>query len=280
MIKRAFNALKENRLVFYGLTVIAVLFLLALLSQVLSPYGTFEQNLGSRLNPPSLKHLLGTDDLGRDVFSRMLYGIRISLSVGFVAVGISVLIGTLLGMISGFFGGKIDTVIMRLVDIMLCFPSFFLILIVIAFLEPNIYNVMVVIGLTSWPGLTRLVRAEVLSLKEREFIQAARLLGISNFRIFFIHLLPNVVSPILVAATLGVGDAILTESGLSFLGLGVQPPVPSWGQMLTAGKEYIYVAWWLSLFPGLAILFTVLAFNLLGEGLRDILDPRLLKRKT
>lgn len=235
-----------------------------------------EQHLSYRLSPPSSKFILGTDDLGRDVFSRMVYGIRISLTIGLVAVGISVTIGTILGLLSGYFGGWIDTIIMRLVDVMLCFPTFFLILLVIAFLEPNIYNVMIVIGMTSWPGLTRLVRAEVLSLREREFIQAVKLLGLSHRRIFFVHLLPNVFSPIIVSATLGVGLAILTESGLSFLGLGVQPPTPSWGQMLTSGKDYIHVAWWLSLFPGTAILITVLAFNLLGEGLRDILDPRVL----
>lgn len=268
----------SNTLALAGMGMIALLFILAVAAPFIAPYDPTAQHLLSRLQPPSLQFLLGTDDLGRDVLSRMIYGIRISLTVGFVAVGISVVIGTLLGLTSGFFGGKVDTVIMRLVDVMLCFPTFFLILLVIAFLEPNIYNVMIVIGLTSWPGLTRLVRAEVLSIREREYVQAAKLLGLGHARIFFVHLLPNVISPILVSATLGVGDAILTESGLSFLGLGVQPPASSWGQMLTAGKEYIYFAWWLSLFPGLAILFTVLSFNLLGEGLRDRLDPRTRER--
>jgi peptide/nickel transport system permease protein len=274
MIKKYFRSFLHNKLALAGFTLIVLLALLAAAAPLFSPYDPASQHLTERLSPPSAKFLLGTDDLGRDVLSRMIYGARISLSVGLIAVGIAVIIGTLLGLMSGYFGGWVDTLIMRAVDIMLCFPTFFLILLVIAFLEPNIFNVMLVIGATSWPGLTRLVRAQVLSLKEREYIQAAKLLGLSKPRIFFVHLLPNVISPIIVSATLGVGDAILTESGLSFLGLGVQPPMSSWGQMLTAGKDYIYVAWWLSLFPGIAILLTVLAFNLLGEGLRDALDPR------
>ncbi|MFC1501205.1 ABC transporter permease [Elusimicrobiota bacterium] len=275
MLKFYFERFKQNKLACFGLGLISALILLAVIAPVISPYSPTDQNLMDRLQAPSLKYIFGTDDLGRDVLSRMIYGIRVSLSVGFIAALIAVVIGTSLGLLAGYFGGWVDTVIMRLVDIMLCFPAFFLILIVIAFLEPSIHNVMVVIGITSWPGLTRLVRAEILSLREREFIQASRLLGLSNFRIFFVHLLPNVVSPIVVSATLGVGSAILIESGLSFLGLGVQPPMPSWGQILTSGKEYIYVAWWLSAFPGIAILLTVLFFNLLGTGLRDILDPKL-----
>ena len=250
---------------------LAALALCAAAAPLVAPYEPAQQDLTHRLMPPSAAHLLGTDDLGRDVFSRLIYGIRISLTVGFVAVGIATIIGTLLGIASGYFGGIVDIVIMRLVDIMLCFPTFFLILLVIAFLEPGIYNVMIVIGLTSWPGLARLVRAETLSLRHREFVQAAELLGLPRRRIFLVHILPNVISPVIVSATLGIADAILTESGLSFLGLGVQPPGTSWGQMLTAGKDYIYVAWWLSLFPGLAILFTALSFNLIGEGLRDTL---------
>lgn len=274
MIRQSLISLFRNKLAAAGLLLIALFALAALLAPAISPSDPAAQRLTERLSPPSALHALGTDDLGRDVLSRMIYGARVSISVGIIAVGIAVLIGTLLGLISGYFGGWADAVIMRAVDIMLCFPTFFLILLVIAFLEPNIYNVMIVIGATSWPGLARLVRAQVLSLREREFVQAAKLLGLSKPRIFFVHLLPNVITPVIVSATLGVGDAILTESGLSFLGLGVQPPMSSWGQMLTAGKDYIYMAWWLSLFPGLAILATVLAFNLLGEGLRDALDPR------
>ena len=217
---------------------------------------------------------MGTDDLGRDVFSRILYGARISLSVGCIAIFISVVLGSMIGLIAGYFGGWVDSVLMRCVDILLCFPTFFLILMVIAFLEPNLVNVMVVIGLTSWTALARLVRAECLSLRQRDFILAARALGLSHSRIVCVHLLPNVAPSILVNAILGIGSAILMESSLSFLGLGVQPPAASWGNMLTLGKDYIYFAWWLSVFPGLAILLTVLAFNFFGEGLREKLDPR------
>lgn len=265
---------KRNKLAVAGLAIIVVLTVLALLSPWLCPRDPVALDLTHRLQGPSSHFWLGTDDLGRDVFSRLLIGTRVSLSVGFVAVGIALLVGTTLGLLAGFFGGKLDTVIMRTVDVMLSIPTFFLILTVIAFLGPNIYNVMVIIGLTSWPGLTRLVRGECLSVREREYVQAARLSGVSTPRLLFVHILPNVVAPILVSATLGVGGAILTESALSFLGLGVQPPMPSWGNILSIGRDYLHIAWWLSLFPALAILVTVLAFNLLGEGLRDVLDPR------
>jgi len=274
MLAIYWNRLKSNPMALAGITVIAFLVLIAISASVVTPSDPNNQDLLSRLQPPSKAHWFGTDELGRDVFSRIIFGTRVSLSVGFIAVGIALLIGTSLGLAAGYWGKWLDTIIMRFVDIMLCFPSIFLILMVIAFLEPSITHVMVVIGLTSWMGLTRLVRGEILSLRERDFIQSARVLGLSTPRILFLHLLPNAISPVLVAATLGVGAAILVESALSFLGLGVQPPQASWGNILTSGKDYIYVAWWLSLFPGLAILITVLAFNLLGEGLRDVLDPR------
>jgi peptide/nickel transport system permease protein len=227
------------------------------------------------LEPPSAHFWLGTDRLGRDVFSRMLYGGRVSLWVGFVAVGISVSIGTVLGLTSGYFRGWTDEVIMRSVDVMLCFPSFFLILAVIAFLEPDMTNIMIVIGLTSWMGVARLVRAETMSLREREFVDAARLAGLPSGRILFLHILPNALAPVLITATLGVAGAILVESSLSFLGIGVQPPTASWGNMLMEGKAVIGTAPWLSVYPGLAILVTVLGYNLLGECLRDVLDPRM-----
>ncbi len=232
-------------------------------------------NISQSLLPPSFAHPLGTDDLGRSVFVRMLYGARISLLVGFVAVGISTLIGIFFGALAGYYGSWVDTVIMRFVDIMLCFPTFFLILAVIAFLDPSIWNIMIVIGLTSWMGVARLIRAEFLSLRQRDFVLAARALGCSDMRLIFRHILPNAMSPVLVSATLGVAGAILTESALSFLGIGVQPPTPSWGNMLIVGKQTLGSAWWLSVFPGLAILLTVLGYNLLGEGIRDALDPRL-----
>jgi len=266
----------KNKLAMLGALIILSLAVVAVIAPLIVPFDPNQQDILHRLEPPSGRHPLGTDDLGRDLLSRIIYGTRVSLLVGFVAVGIAIIIGSVIGLLSGYFGGWLDALTMRFVDIMLCFPTFFLILMVIAFLEPNIWNVMAVIGLTGWPGLTRLVRGECLSVREREFIQAAKALGLSNMRVMFVHLLPNVMAPVLVTATLGIGGAILTESALSFLGLGVQPPTPSWGNILTAGKDYITVAWWLSLYPGLAILITVLAYNLLGEGLRDVLDPRMM----
>lgn len=264
----------KNNLMMLGIIVILFLVLVAIFAHKIAPYDPTTQNVMRRLAPPSFLHILGTDELGRDVFSRVVYGTRISLSVGFIAIGIAVLIGIFFGAIAGFYGRWVDSVIMRFVDIMFCFPTFFLILMIIALIGPNIYNVMAVIGITSWPGIARLVRGEILSVKEREFVYAARAIGASHLHIIFKHILPNALAPVLVAATLGIADAILIESGLSFLGLGVQPPTPSWGNILTSGKDYIQIAWWLTLFPGLAILITILAYNLLGEGIREIIDPR------
>jgi peptide/nickel transport system permease protein len=265
----------RNRLAVSGLFVVLLLFIVSMAAPILSPYNPEDIDIRQILMGPSSAHLLGTDQLGRDVLSRMIWGSRISLMVGFVSVGIASIIGVVLGAIAGYSGGWIDSVIMRFVDIMLCFPSFFLILAAIAFLEPSIWIIMFVIGLMGWMGIARLVRAEFLSLKEREFVLSAKALGASDMRIIFRHILPNAMAPVLVSATLGVAGAILTESALSFLGIGVQPPTPSWGNILTAGKDNIEIAWWLSLFPGLAILITVLGYNLLGEGIRDSLDPRL-----
>jgi len=266
--------LRQNKLALAGGAIVLLMFVMAAAAP-LAGHDPGAIDIASRLQPPSLTHLLGTDDLGRDVFARILYGARISLLVGFVAVGIATLIGILLGALSGFYRGWVDSLIMRFVDIMLCFPTFFLILAVIAFLEPSIWNIMIIIGLTGWMGVARLVRAEFLSLRERDFVLSARALGASDSRLIFRHILPNAISPVLVSATLGVAGAILTESALSFLGIGVQPPTPSWGNMLIAGKQTLGTAWWLSVFPGLAILVTVLGYNLLGEGLRDAFDPRL-----
>ncbi|PLX95451.1 MAG: peptide ABC transporter permease [Desulfuromonas sp.] len=266
--------LKHNRMALAGALIVVGMFALAALATLVSGDPS-AIDVSQSLLPPSLKHPLGTDDLGRSVLVRLLYGARISLLVGFVAVGISCLIGIFLGALAGFYGGWVDTLIMRFVDIMLCFPTFFLILAVIAFLNPSIWNIMIVIGVTSWMGVARLIRAEFLSLRERDFVQAAVALGASDMRLIFRHILPNAMSPVLVTATLGIAGAILTESALSFLGIGVQPPTPSWGNMLITGKQTLGSAWWLSVFPGLAILITVLGYNLLGEGIRDALDPRL-----
>ncbi len=266
---------RRNRLAVSGLILVLGLFAVSVFAPWLAPYDPGEIDLQAALLPPSPDHWLGTDALGRDVLSRIIYGAQISLKVGFVSVGLATLIGVLIGALAGYYGGWVDNLLMRLVDIMLCFPTFFLILAVIALLEPSIWNIMVIIGLTSWMGVARLVRAEFLSLKEREFVQAARALGASDRRLIFRHLLPNALAPVMVSATLGVAGAILTESALSFLGLGVQPPTPSWGNILTAGKDNLEIAWWLSVFPGLAILVTVMAYNLLGEGIREAIDPRL-----
>ena len=265
----------RNRLAVAGSVIVAFLFVVSILAPWVSPHDPTAIDLKNILQPPSAEHWFGTDQLGRDVMSRMIWGAQISLKVGFVSTGIAILIGAILGSVAGYYGRWVDAVIMRFVDIMLCFPTFFLILAVIAFLEPSIWNIMIIIGATGWMGITRLVRADFISLKERDFVQAARVIGASDARIIFIHVLPNCMASVLVAATLGVAGAILTESALSFLGIGVQPPTPSWGNILTAGKDNIDIAWWLSLYPGLAILVTVLGYNMLGEGIRDSLDPRL-----
>ena len=265
----------KNKLALTGCGIVLLLFAVSLLAPVIAPYDPGAIDLKNVLAPPSGEHWFGTDQLGRDVLSRMIWGARISLKVGFVATGLAILIGMILGAVAGYYGGWIDATIMRFVDVMLCFPTFFLILAVIAFLEPSIWNIMIVIGLTGWMGVTRLVRADFISLRERDFVRAARAIGANDARIIFMHILPNALASILVAATLGIAGAILTESALSFLGIGVQPPTPSWGNILTAGKDNIDIAWWLSLYPGLAILITVVGYNLLGEGIRDASDPRL-----
>src|SRR5512135_223263 len=266
---------RQNRLAVSGGIIVLVLFLTAAAAPLLSPFDPDAIDRHNVLMPPSLHHPLGTDDLGRDVMSRMIWGARISLAVGFVAIGIATVIGMLLGALAGYYGGWTDRVIMRFIDIMLSIPTFFLILAVIAFIGPSIWNIMIVIGLTAWMGVARLVRAEFLSLKEREFVLAARAVGASDPRIIFRHVMINSMAPVLVSAVLGVAGAVLVESALSFLGIGVQPPTPSWGNILSLGKDYIELAWWLSVFPGLAILITVLGYNLLGEGIRDSIDPRL-----
>lgn len=365
--EQAWQLFRQNRMAIGGLVIFVAFLAMALVGLALTSGGspTFDPSvirLQEKLRPPlsrpnleSLKpgeipplgvYLFGTDDLGRDVFARMLQGAWVSLTVGFVAVGIAVIIGIVMGGIAGYYGRKavrlrhllatlfvlsgfglaatrhpapaaiilllggitlldgyrqktggehpptgqlqrffhmptmtIDTLIMRLVDIMLCFPSFFLILTVVAILPASIYNIMIIIGLTSWMGTTRFVRAEFLSLREQDFVSAARALGVDNLRIIFRHIMPNAIAPVLVSATIGIATAILTEAGLSFLGFGVPPPHATWGNILSDGKRFIFDAPWLTFIPGTAILVVVLAFNLFGEGLRDVLNPRLRERQ-
>ena len=274
MIRR----LLANPLATTGAVIVVLLFVVAIFAPWLAPWDPYDFDAKHVLEGPSASHLLGTDGLGRDVLSRMIYGARVSLLVGFVAVGISTALGVALGAVAGFFGGLVDAVIMRFVDVMMTIPTFFLILAVIASLDASIWNIMVVIGLTSWMGVCRLVRAEVMSLRERDFMIAATALGLPPSRIIARHALPNAMAPVFVSAILGVAGAILVEGALSFLGIGVQPPTASWGNILTEGKNTLGVAWWLSVCPGLAILITVLGYNLLGDGLRDVLDPRLKAR--
>ena len=274
-MRHFWRAFAKNRLALAGGAVVFCLVALALLAPVLALWDPHRPDIRNMLGGPGRAHPLGTDQLGRDVLSRMLYGARVSLAVGFVSVGIAAAIGIVLGSLAGYKGGIVDATIMRTVDLMLVFPRFFLLLAVLAFLRPSIWTIMAVIGLTGWMGVTRLVRAEFLALKEREFVIWSQSVGASGFRVVWRHILPNAMAPVLVAMTLGIPAAILTESGLSFLGLGVQPPFATWGNILNEGKDAIEIAWWLSFYPGLAILLTVLSYNLLGEGIRDALDPRL-----
>ena len=242
------------------------------------PYGYARTELAVREQPPSREHWLGTDDVGADVLCRLIHGSRISLSVGFVAVGISLIIGVAAGAVMGYFGGKMDFLGMRVVEIMMAVPQFFLIITIVAFFERSLLNIMIIIGITSWTGNARFIRAEFFKLRNQDFVQAAKSMGLPLRSILFRHMLPNGVAPVLVNATFGIAGAIFIEAALSFLGFGVAPPTPSWGQMLSLGVSTTgRFLWWLSVFPGLAIFFTVLAYNLLGEGLRDAIDPRLRK---
>lgn len=271
----------ENRLAVLGVGLLVAFYLALLLTPFLAPYGPEVRSayqpggdMAGILAPPSSAHLMGTDQYSQDVFSRLLYGARISLTIGLIAVGISVGIGTILGAMAGFLGGFVDGLIMRSVDVLLAFPRLVLLIAIVALFPLNFLVVVVALAFTQWPFTARMVRGEVLALREREFATAARALGFSRRRILFRHLLPNAMGPIIVLATLGVGNAIVLEAALSFLGLGVQAGVPSWGAMVAQGQDYLTDAWWIGTFPGLAIVLVVLAFNLVGDGLRDALDPR------
>ncbi|HUG40240.1 MAG TPA: oligopeptide ABC transporter permease [Longimicrobiales bacterium] len=267
---------RRNGAALAGLALVVVLYLVAFLAPLLAPFDPIAQGdlTTTGYLSPDARHWLGTDQFGRDILSRIIYGARISLAIGFIAVAIAILLGTFLGAVAGYLGGKIDAVIMRFTDMVMAFPRLVLLILVIALFDPSLTLIILVLGLTQWPGTARLVRGEVLSLREQEYIQAARALGFGRWRIIFRHLIPNVLAPVIVAATLGIGNTIVLEAGLSFLGMGVQPPTPSWGTLVADGRQNLIGAWWIATFPGLAIVVTVLAFNLVGDGLRDALDPR------
>lgn len=274
-LSQIWSQFSRNRLAVLGLAVVLAFFVIAILAPWLTPHSPTAYNLDSILLSPSAAHPLGTDEEGRDVLARMIYGTRISLSVGFVSVILYVLIGIVIGAVAGYFGGWVDIAASRLIEIMMCFPTFFLILAVLAFIGPSLINIMVVIGLTSWPGIARLVRGEFLKLRGQDFVTAGKVVGAGPIRIIFRHILPNSMAPVLVSATFGIASSILIESSLSFLGFGVQPPTPSWGEILSQSRDFMDIAWWLALFPGIAIFISITAYNLVGEGLRDAIDPRM-----
>lgn len=267
--------LRRNKMAMAGLAIIVILVLTAILADVIAPEGYDHQVLQNKLQSPSLKYLFGTDKFGRSIFSRIVHGTRISLRIGFIAVGISAISGGALGAIAGYYSGKLDNFIMRAMDILLAIPSILLAIAIVASLGPGITNVMIAVGIGSIPSYARIVRASVLSLRDQEFVEAARAVGANDFRIIVKHIIPNTLAPIIVQATLGVAGAILSAAGLSFIGLGITPPTPEWGAMLSDGREYLRDHWYVATFPGLAIMVTILALNLLGDGLRDALDPRL-----
>ena len=268
-------AILKSPLATAGLVLLLLFAASALLAPLLAPYDPLDQQLLTRLKPPSFAHLLGTDQLGRDIFSRMLFGARISLTIGLVVVGSAGAFGTLVGLLAGYAGGWVDEILMRLTDIFFAFPPLILAMAIAGALGPSLNNAMIAIAVVTWPVYARLVRGQVLSLRQREFIVAARSIGAATPRILWRHLLPNTLAPILVQASFDMGGAILSAAGLSFIGFGAQPPTPEWGVMISEGRKFITTQPWLSLFPGLAILLTVAAFNLIGDGVRDLLDPRL-----
>ena len=275
LYKDAWKRLRRNKLALIGLSIVILLILIAILAPFISPYDpTIRIKADSSLGPSRI-HLFGTDLLGRDIFSRVIYGSRVSIEVGIIAVGISVIIGLILGALSGYFGNIPDTVIMRIADIFFAFPYILGAIAIMTILGPGIVNIFIAIGILGWASFARIFRGSILSIKNKEYIEAARALGASNYRIITKHIFPNAFAPIIVYATMNVGTAIIVEAALSFLGIGVQPPTPAWGKMLADSLEYIDTAPWMMLFPGLAILITVLGFVLLGDGLRDAFDPRL-----
>ncbi len=273
----AWKKLLRNKLAIFGGVLLLFLVLSSLLAPWIAPYSVNEIDLFNIESPPGVDHLLGTDDLGRDVFSRLLYGGRVSMTVGLLASASQILLGTLAGAIAGYYGGWTDSIIMRLVDIIMCFPFFILSICVAALLGPSMRNIIIIIAVIYWTNVARIVRAEVLSLKKREFIDAARAFGLSGWEIILQHIIPNVMASVTVYATLAIANGILTEASLSFLGLGVKPDIPSWGNMLSAAQSMRVLTrqWWLWIPPGVLVLLTVLSINFLGDGIRDALDPKL-----
>ncbi|MEK6589329.1 MAG: nickel transporter permease [Nitrospinota bacterium] len=265
---------RNSKLFFIGGLIIVSILLAAFFAPIIAPYNPKEQNLYEGLAPPDYKHLFGRDKLGRDILSRVLYGSRISLFVGIIVVSVSSIIGIIVGSLSGYKGGRVDEIIMRFCDILLAFPGILLAIAIMSVLGPNLTNVIVALCITAWVSYARLIRGQILSLREREFILAVDALGGSSYRIILKHLLPNILSPLIVEATFGIAGAIIAESGLSFLGLGVQPPHPSWGSMLNEGRQFLLIAPHLTIFPGIAIMITVLGFNFIGDGIRDLMDVK------
>ncbi|TVR68802.1 MAG: ABC transporter permease [Spirochaetaceae bacterium] len=267
--------LRRNWMAMFGLAIIIVIFFTAIFAEVIAPYDYRTQNLRRIADPPSREHLLGTDDLGRDILSRIIYGARVSLQVGFVAVSISLILGGTLGALAGYYGGRLDNVVMRFMDVLLAIPSILLAIAIVSAFGGGLVNVMVAVGIATIPVYARIVKASVISIKEQEYIEAARAIGATDLRIILKHILPNSMAPIIVQGTLGVAIAILSAAGLSFIGLGIEPPTPEWGAMLSSGRHLIRRAPHVATFPGVAIMITIFALNLLGDGLRDALDPRL-----
>lgn len=271
----ALRRLFRNKLAIAGMLIMGTFLLTAIFAPVLAPYDPIKQELIMRRRPPSQEHWLGRDDLGRDILSRIIFGARLSLQVGVLSVGFAIVLGAVIGAVAGFAGGWVDSIVMRLMDIMLAFPALLLALAIVTILGPGLMNMLYAIGIVSIPAYARIVRASVLSVKEQDYILAARAVGVPPMRLLFRNVFPNTLTPLIVSGTLGIGTAILDAAGLSFLGLGAQPPRPEWGAMLGQGRYAVFTAPHIVLFPGVAIMFTVLGFNLLGDGLRDALDPKL-----
>ena len=274
-LKRMWYSFCKRKVAVLGLAIVLLYILVAIFAPLLAPYDPVEQELANMLQTPSAEHLLGTDEVGRDILSRIIYGARISMKVGFYAVGVAFILGVPLGIFAGFYGGKVDLIIMRMMDVLLAFPGILLSIVFVSVLGPNLNNAILSVGIYTVPNFALMARGEALTLRNSEFVEAARAMGSSNLRIIFSHILINIVSPLIVMGTLSFGTAIITTAGMGFLGIGAQPPTPEWGAMLSSGRQYLLVAPHVTTYTGLAILFLVLGLNLLGDGLRDVLDPKM-----